>query len=93
MDAIYFFLTIALAVGLTMLFTWFKKNNITLKWNEWVLGILGLLLALFAIQHTYASATYEFEYTSAWIMGVIVLLLAVVPLLFAARSVRRRVDK
>ena len=57
----------ALAVGLLVLF---RAKNIRLKWWEWILGIVGLLLLLFTIQNFIGTLNEE-ETKAAWMMLVL----------------------
>lgn len=45
---------IASLVFLAFVF-WLRTKNIFLKWYEWTLGIVGLLLLAFALQNYFAS--------------------------------------
>lgn len=52
------FVGFIVAVVVLLLVSWLKNKNIKLVWYEWVIGIVGLLLILAAIQH-YAGALRE----------------------------------
>ncbi|AGG07024.1 MULTISPECIES: hypothetical protein [Dehalococcoides] len=55
---LWFFVGFIVAVVVLLLVSWLKNKNIKLVWYEWVIGIVGLLLILAAIQH-YAGALRE----------------------------------
>jgi len=56
---------IALLVGAALLgLGWFlHSRGVTIKWYEWIIGIIGILLLLFAIQNA-VGAFAEFEKTA-----------------------------
>jgi phosphatidylserine synthase len=47
-----------LGVGLTVLWFWAKNKNVSIKWWEWVLGLLGVVLVSLTVQNIMA-ADYE----------------------------------
>jgi uncharacterized membrane protein YecN with MAPEG domain len=57
---------VALIVGfaVAMLLFWGRSKGISLSWYEWLIGIVGLLLILFAIQNFFAVQS-EFPPTPA----------------------------
>jgi hypothetical protein len=64
--AIVFF---ALGAGLIALIYWLRNNNISLKWYDWILGIVGIALVLAAIEH-FAGSAQEGYSTAGW-MGAL----------------------
>lgn len=66
-----------IAIGLGAMFVVHK--GIAVKWYEWVLGGIALLLLTITVQHYFGSMN-EYEPTAAW-MGVLVL--GILTLLFA----------
>ncbi len=77
-------LAIALVVGfgIAFLFTWMRSKGFTMRWYEWLIGVLGLLLVLFAAQNFFA-VNDEFNQTAAnnflmfvGIPGIILMVLA-----------------
>ncbi len=59
-------LVVALALGfsITALVFWMRSKGIKMTWYEWLIGIIGLLLVLFAAQN-YLEVTDEFNPTAA----------------------------
>ncbi|XUX00645.1 MAG: dehalogenase [Dehalogenimonas sp.] len=57
---------VALIIGFAIatLVFWGRSKGITLNWYEWLIGIVGLLLVLFAIQNFFEVQT-EFPPTPA----------------------------
>jgi len=41
--------------GIPTLVMWLRKNKIGTRWYDWVIGLSGLALLLFAIQNYYGS--------------------------------------
>ena len=72
----------ALGVGLTLLTTWLRSRQISVKWWEWLLGALGLLTFLIAIQN-FVTGFAELESDAAWLMlamfGIPAVILLAVP--------------
>ena len=60
-------LIIGLVIGaaLIALVFWLRSRKIVVTWYEWLIGVIGLLLLLFAIQNFTASFA-EHEPTAAW---------------------------
>ena len=48
-------LGIGVGAGILAFVFWSRNNKVQAKWYEWVIGIIGLLLVLFAIQNFYGS--------------------------------------
>jgi len=57
---------IALILGglVGALVLWMRSRNMKLTWYEWLIGVVGLLMALFAIQNYFASVA-EVEISAA----------------------------
>lgn len=75
-------ITLLLGAGLATLLFWLRSRSISLKWYEWVLGVIGLVLVIFAIQHYFGSIS-EMAYKAGTmglavfgIPGIILLVLA-----------------
>jgi len=58
---------IALVVGgfISALVLWLRSRDISLTWYEWLIGAVGLILLLFAIQNLFGSLA-EDEITAAY---------------------------
>ena len=67
-------LGLAIGAGILAFVFWARNNNVQTKWYEWLIGIIGVLLVLFAIQNYFASLA-EFEAGA----GTLYLLIAGLP--------------
>ena len=56
-------------IGVLALVQWLRSRNMMVKWYEWLIGALGLLLVLASVQH-YAGSLSERYPTAAW-MGAL----------------------
>jgi hypothetical protein len=85
----WFIVAIIIGVGLTVLFMWMRNRNISVRWYDWLIGALGLLLLFAAIQH-YAGSLAE-AYTKAGWMGLLILgIPALILLVLAWQLIARR---
>ena len=82
---------VAIAIGLTFLIQWIRRNNIETKWWDWLLGLVGLVLLVFTVQNALGSLE-EAEPTAAWmflvVTGIPSLILMAIPIQMVLR--RRR---
>ncbi|MFC1865522.1 dehalogenase [Chloroflexota bacterium] len=62
---LWFILGLIIGSGLLVLIYWIRTRKIVVKWYEWLLGVIGLLLLLFMIQNILGSVR-ELEPTAAW---------------------------
>ena len=79
----------AFSVAMVALVLWLRRNNISVTWYEWLIGIVGVLLLVFTIQNTWGSL-YELESAAAGMMWLIVGLPAFVLMILAGSLVWRR---
>ncbi|ACZ62500.1 hypothetical protein [Dehalococcoides mccartyi] len=79
----------ALLMGLFWLM---KRNNFSLKWYEWLIGIAGLVLLLLTIQNYFGSID-EFETKAAGMFLLVLGLPALILLALSWQMVARRVKK
>ena len=68
---------------------WLRGKAISVKWYEWLIGALGLVLLLFTIQN-FAGSLAELESTAAWMFLLIAGLPAIILLAVAWQLVARR---
>lgn len=73
---------LALGAALMGLAIWTRTRGITVRWHEWLLGTLGLLLFIFTLQN-YLAARAEFEPTAPGMFLLVFGLPALVLLLLA----------
>lgn len=64
---LWFVFALALGAVLTGLVLWLRNKGISVKWYEWLIGTIGLLLLLAAGQHYFASLAER--YSTAGVMG------------------------
>ncbi|OBW62573.1 MAG: dehalogenase [Dehalococcoides mccartyi] len=82
-----FWIGVLSGVGLALLVNWLKKKT-AVRWYEWLIGALGLLSGIGAIQHYFGSLG-ENEPTSAW-MGFLLFSIIALILLAIAWALFRR---
>lgn len=63
----WFLIALIFGVGLTALVFWLRNRKIVVKWYEWLIGGVGLLLLLYAIQNVVAAFA-EVEPEAAWLL-------------------------
>ncbi|AMU87292.1 hypothetical protein [Dehalococcoides mccartyi] len=83
----FYWIGVLSGVGLALLVNWLKKKT-TVRWYEWLIGALGLLSGIGAIQHYFGSLV-ENEPESAW-MGFLVFFILAVVLLATSWALLRR---
>ena len=64
---LWFVFALALGAVLTGLVIWLRHKGISVKWHEWLIGMVGLLLLLAAGQHYFASLAEG--YSTAGLLG------------------------
>ena len=85
-----FFLTGGLFVGgLVWLVLWIRSANIAVKWYEWLIGAIGLLIGIVAVENFFA-AFVEFENQAAWLYILVFGLPALILLAVSVQLVFRR---
>ena len=85
----WFTVAFFVGAGLVALVLWFRNRNIKVTWYEWLIGALGLLLLLFAIQN-FVSAFAELEPQASWKLLLVLGLPALILLGVAGSLVWRR---
>ena len=68
---------------------WLAKKGFGIKWYEWLMGAISLLLITVTVQHYFGSLN-EFEPKAAWMGSLILGLAAVVIAALAFQLVWRR---
>ncbi|AII58445.1 dehalogenase [Dehalococcoides mccartyi CG1] len=87
-----FWIGLAVGIALTVVVWWLKTKNISLKWYEWILGVLGMLSLFATVQHYFGSLR-EYEVTSAWMGALIFGIMAIILLTVTWQLVLRRAKK
>lgn len=66
----WFIIALVLGAGLGALMLWLRSRDIEVAWYAWLMGIIGLLLILLAIQH-YAGSLAEMYPQAGWLGALI----------------------
>lgn len=53
-------LTFILGAAITWFVLWSRNNNVSLKWYDWLVGALGILLVIAATQHFFGSLREDY---------------------------------
>lgn len=70
MELLWFILGAVIIGGLLLLVNWMRSNNTSFTWYEWLIGAIGLLLLIAAVQNAYGSII-EDEAQAAWMFLLI----------------------
>ena len=84
-------LILGLVVGAAILalVMWSNNRGVSIKWYDWVIGLVGLLLLLFTIQNFFGSNA-ELEPTAANLFLLVTGLPAIILLVVAWQLIARR---
>jgi len=88
----WFIIGLILGVGLLVLILFLRTRKITVKWYEWLICAVGLLLLLFTIQNFSGSLAEHEEFaawTFLWLSGVPSIILICISILLPWRSYSR----
>ena len=85
----FFILGGLLVGGLVWLVLWIRSANIAVKWYEWLIGAIGLLIGIAAVENFF-SAIAEFESGASWKYLLVFGLPALILLAVAVQLVVRR---
>lgn len=85
----WFFMGAVLAGGIVWLVTWLRKNDISVRWYEWLLGAIGTIVLAFMAQNMWAALA-EYESQAFWFYLLILGLPGLLLLLISIQLVRRR---
>lgn len=81
----WFVIGLIIGAGLLVLALWLRSRKIAVRWYEWLIGLIGLILLLFTIQNFSASFAEHEEFaawTFLWVFGLpAIILLAIACLL------------
>jgi hypothetical protein len=50
-------------VGLTILWYWLKRNSIQVKWYEWLIGAVGMIILAIMVQNITSAGFEDFSNT------------------------------
>ena len=83
-------IALILGAGLMTAMWWTRKQDITVKWYEWLLGVVGLFSVMFGIWHYFGSVVEGYAFAGGiglLIFGVLgIILLAVAGVLIQRRQ-------
>lgn len=79
----------AIMAGLFGIITWMRRRNTSLAWYEWLIGGVGFVSLLIAVQHYFGASAELFPY-AAWMGLLIIGLPALILLAIAWQLVVRR---
>jgi hypothetical protein len=84
-------LIVGLVVGAAILALalWSNNRGVSIKWYDWVIGVIGLLLLLFTIQN-YFGSNAELEPTAANLFLLVTGLPAIILMVVAWQLITRR---
>jgi len=85
----WFFMGAVISGCLVWLVSWLRKNDVSVRWYEWLMGALGIIVLAFMAQNMW-SALAEFENKAVWMYLVILGLPGLLLLLASIQLVRRR---
>ena len=80
--------TIVLVAALTFLVVYVFNKKIAVRWWEWVLFAIGILLLVFALQNTFGAAAEgesKAGFMFLWTLGIPALILIVIPVVLVQR--------
>jgi len=78
-----------LGAALLGLSLWMRSRNISLKWYEWLIGIVGILLLLFTVQN-FIGSFGEMQATAAWMFLLVTGLPSLILIAITWQLARRR---
>ncbi len=86
----WFILTFVLGAAMVGLVLWVRNRDIAIKWYDWLIGALGVVLVLASVQHLFGSIRED--YLQSGLLGLVafalpgLILLAVAWQLIARRQ-------
>jgi len=65
---IWYIVTLLIGAGLVALAWWSRSKHIKIRWYEWLIGFVGVLLLLGAIQNYLASVSEVQQTAANWLL-------------------------
>ncbi|AII59018.1 dehalogenase [Dehalococcoides mccartyi CG4] len=84
----FFIIGIIIGGAAILVFQTLRNKHIALKWYEWLVGAIGLSLALMAIQHYFGAMAEGYPY-AAWVGSLIIGIPAIILFILVFQLVRR----
>jgi hypothetical protein len=75
--------------GVLALALWSNNRGVSIKWYDWLIGVIGLLLLIFTIQN-YFGSNAELEPTAANLFLLVTGLPAIILMVIAWQLIARR---
>jgi hypothetical protein len=84
-------LTFILGIALAWFIFWMRNNNFSLRWYEWLVGVIGIVFILAGGQHLFGSFREDYAqagWLGAAVFGIIGLIFLAISWQLAARRSR-----
>ncbi len=85
----WFIIALVLGAGLAALVLWLRSRDTKVAWYVWLMGIIGLLLVLLAIQH-YTGSLVELYPQAGWLGALIIGVPGLILIVLAWQLIARR---
>ena len=86
---LWLILGLVVGAGVLAVALWSNNRGVSIKWYDWVIGVIGLLLLLFTIQNFFGSNA-ELEPTAANLFLLVTGLPAIILMAVAWQLITRR---
>jgi hypothetical protein len=86
---LWLILGLIVGAGILAVALWSNNRGVSIKWYDWVIGVIGLLLLLFTIQN-YFGSNAELEPTAANLFLLVTGLPSLILLVIAWQLIARR---
>jgi hypothetical protein len=86
---LWLILGLIVGAGILAVALWSNNRGVSIKWYDWVIGVIGLLLLLFTIQN-YFGSNAELEPTAANLFLLVTGLPAIILMVIAWQLIARR---
>ncbi len=84
----WFIIAFVVGIALMALVMWLRGRDMVVRWYEWLIGAIGLVLLLFTIQNS-VTAFAELEPTAVWMFWLVLGLPSIILLTIAGQLVWR----
>ena len=80
--------TVVLTFAIAALVFWVVKENKSVRWYEWLIGAVGVILLVLCLQNTFGAMLEGESHASItflWTLGIPALILIALPVILAVR--------